>query len=70
MRTSGAARTTPRPWVTPAATPVAASSRLPRRLPLLRRNLRRSLRYITYAPIETVSNYFNNFAKSLQEIEE
>ena len=37
---------------------------------LLRRNLRRSLRYITYAPIETVSNYFNNFAKSLQEIEE
>ncbi len=37
---------------------------------LLRRNLRRSLRYITYAPIETVSNYFNNFARSLQEIEE
>ena len=37
---------------------------------LLRRNLRRSLRYITYAPLETVSNYFNNFARSLQEIEE
>ncbi|MBM6991707.1 MAG: hypothetical protein I3J02_00320 [Prevotella sp.] len=37
---------------------------------LLRRNLRRSLRYITYAPIETISNYFNNFARSLQEIEE
>lgn len=37
---------------------------------LLRRNLRRSLRYLIYAPIETVSNYFNNFAKSLQEIEE
>jgi hypothetical protein len=37
---------------------------------LLRRNLRRSLRYISYAPIETVSNYFNNFARSLQEIEE
>lgn len=37
---------------------------------LLRRNLRRSLRYLVYAPIETVSNYFNNFARSLQEIEE
>lgn len=37
---------------------------------LLRRNLRRSLRYITYAPVETVSNYFSNFMRSLQEIEE
>ncbi len=37
---------------------------------LLRRNLRRSLKYITYAPLETVSNFFNNFARSLQEIEE
>lgn len=37
---------------------------------LLRRNLRRSLRYIAYAPIETVSNFLNNFARSLQEIEE
>ena len=37
---------------------------------LLRRNLRRSLRYVAYAPIETISNYFNNFARSLQEIEE
>lgn len=37
---------------------------------LLRRNLRRSLRYITYAPLETVSNFFYNFARSLQEIEE
>lgn len=37
---------------------------------LLRRNLRRSLRYIAYAPLETISNYFNNFARSLQEIEE
>lgn len=37
---------------------------------LLRRNLRRSLRYLAYAPIETVSNYLNNFARSLQEIEE
>lgn len=37
---------------------------------LLRRNLRRSLRYLAYAPIETTSNYFNNFTRSLQEIEE
>ena len=37
---------------------------------LLRRNLRRSLRYLPYAPIETVSNYINNFTRSLQEIEE
>ena len=37
---------------------------------LLRRNLRRSLLFITYAPLETVSNFFNNFARSLQEIEE
>lgn len=37
---------------------------------LLRRNLRRSLRYITYAPLETISNYFSNFTLSLQEIEE
>ena len=37
---------------------------------LLRRNLRRSLRYIEYAPLETVSNYLHNFARSLQEIEE
>lgn len=37
---------------------------------LLRRSLRRSLRYLVYAPIETISNYFSNFARSLQEIEE
>ncbi len=37
---------------------------------ILQRNLRRSLRYITYAPIETISNFFSNFARSLQEIEE
>lgn len=37
---------------------------------LLRRNLRRSLCYIVYAPLETVSNFFHNFARSLQEIEE
>jgi len=37
---------------------------------VLRRNLRRSLRYITFAPIETCSNFLGNFAKSLSEIEE
>ena len=37
---------------------------------LLRRNLRRSLCYIVYAPLETVSNFFHNFVRSLQEIEE
>lgn len=37
---------------------------------LLRRNLRRSYRYFVYAPIETVSSFFHNFARSLQEIEE
>jgi hypothetical protein len=37
---------------------------------LLRRNLRRSLRYITYAPIETVSNYFNNFCQVVAGVEE
>lgn len=37
---------------------------------VLRRNLRRSLGYITYAPIETTSNFISNFARSLSEIEE
>ena len=37
---------------------------------VLRKNLRRSLRYIEYAPIETTSNFINNFLKSLSEIEE
>lgn len=37
---------------------------------LLRRNLRRSFRYITYAPVSTITNYLTNFARSLQEIEE
>lgn len=37
---------------------------------LLRRNLRRGLCYVVYAPLETVSNFFHNFARSLQEIEE
>lgn len=37
---------------------------------LLQRNLRRSYRYFVYAPIETVSSFFCNFARSLQEIEE
>ena len=37
---------------------------------VLRRNLRRSLSYLTYAPIETTSNFISNFARSLAEIEE
>lgn len=37
---------------------------------ILRRNLRRSLRYARYNPIETISNFIANFAKSLSEIEE
>lgn len=37
---------------------------------VLRRNLRRSIRYIPYAPLETTSNFFSNFARSLSEIEE
>ncbi len=36
---------------------------------MLRRNLRRSLRYISYAPVETISNYISNVARSLQERE-
>ena len=34
------------------------------------RNLRRSFRYLSYSPIETTSNFFHNFTKSLAEIEE
>lgn len=37
---------------------------------VLRRNLRRSIRYFAYYPVETTSNFFSNFAKSLSEIEE
>lgn len=37
---------------------------------VLRRNLRRSLRYVGYAPLEMVSNFANNFVRSLSEIEE
>ncbi|WP_455062758.1 hypothetical protein [Prevotella fusca] len=37
---------------------------------VLRRNLSRSLRYVGYAPIETTSNFFHNFVRSLSEIEE
>ena len=37
---------------------------------VLRRNLRRSFRYLPYATLETVSNFFSNFARSLKEIEE
>lgn len=36
----------------------------------MRKNLRRSMRYLEYAPIETISNFCNNFFKSLSEIEE
>lgn len=36
----------------------------------MRKNLRRSMRYFGYAPIETTSNFLNNFFKSLSEIEE
>ncbi len=36
----------------------------------MRKNLRRSMRYFSYAPIETASNFFNNFFRSLSEIEE
>lgn len=36
----------------------------------MRKNLRRSMRYFGYAPIETTSNFMNNFFKSLSEIEE
>lgn len=37
---------------------------------MLRRNLRRSYKYISYAPIETTSNFINGFIKGLSEIEE
>ncbi|KGI61093.1 hypothetical protein HMPREF3034_01880 [Prevotella sp. DNF00663] len=37
---------------------------------LLRKNLRRSIRYVKFAPIETISNFIGNFARSLSEIEE
>ena len=37
---------------------------------MLRRNLRRSYKYISYAPIETTSNFINGFLKGLSEIEE
>ena len=36
----------------------------------MRKNLRRSMRYLEYAPIETISNFWNNFFRSLSEIEE
>lgn len=36
----------------------------------MRKNLRRSMRYFSYAPIETTSNFMNNFFRSLSEIEE
>ena len=36
----------------------------------MRKNLRRSMRFLQYAPIETMSNFMNNFFRSLSEIEE
>ena len=36
----------------------------------MRKNLRRSMRFFSYAPIESTSNFLNNFVKSLSEIEE
>lgn len=36
----------------------------------MRKNLRRSMRFFGYAPIETTSNFLNNFFSSLSEIEE
>ena len=36
----------------------------------MRQNLRRSMRFLQYAPIETMSNFMNNFFRSLSEIEE
>ena len=37
---------------------------------VLRRNLRRSMRYMRYNPVETISSFMANFARSLSEIEE
>lgn len=37
---------------------------------MLRKNIRRSVRYINYATLETSSNFFGNFLRSLSEIEE
>lgn len=36
----------------------------------MRKNLRRSMRFFGYAPIESASNFFNGFSRSLSEIEE
>lgn len=36
----------------------------------MRKNLHRSMRYLQYAPLETMSNFLNNFFRSLSEIEE
>lgn len=37
---------------------------------IMRKSLRRSMRYITYAPIETISNFTHKVFHSLSEIEE
>ena len=36
----------------------------------MRKNLHRSMRFFGYAPIESASNFFNGFFRSLSEIEE
>ena len=36
----------------------------------MRKNLRRSMRFFGYAPVESASNFFNGFFRSLSEIEE
>ena len=36
----------------------------------MRKNLRRSMRFFGYAPIESASNFFNGFFRSLSEIKE
>ena len=37
---------------------------------ILWRNMKRSIRYISYAPVETISSFFVNFGRSFSEIEE
>lgn len=32
--------------------------------------MKRSIRYISYAPVETISSFFVNFGRSFSEIEE
>ena len=37
---------------------------------MLSRNLKRSMKYFDYAPVETMSSFLSNIAKSFSEIEE